>query len=161
MTLVKSLFLSGAIASLTASIALADPKPANSVNADPQTVANAFAGKTMRWKNCKAGVYYGGKWEAQALCEKDGSSIGLGKWSVTREGAVCIDLVFYWDENGETKSQPQERNPDCIYHVVDPNGQVWHRWEDDTEWWRGFSDNLVKGFKYKGKIRRLRRKLDV
>ena len=45
MTLVKSLFLSGAIASLTASIALADPKPANSVKADPQTYKDWSTGE--------------------------------------------------------------------------------------------------------------------
>jgi len=153
--------MSGVFLSLMAGGGLADPKPAGAVPADPQTVANAFAGKTMKWKSCKAGVYYGAKWEAQALCEKDGKSIGLGKWSVTRKGAVCIDLVFYWKENGTTKSQPQENNPDCIYHVVDPNGQIWHRWEGDSEWWRGISGNLVKGFKYKSKIRRMRKQLDV
>ena len=77
MTLVKSLFLSGVIASFSASLAVADPKPANSRTADPQTVANAFAGKTMRWKDCKAGIYYGAKWQAQALCLKGSGSVGL------------------------------------------------------------------------------------
>ena len=141
--------------------ALADPKPSGAGRADPNVVANAYAGNTVNWKSCKAGVYYGGAWEATALCEKEGASLGLGKWSVTQKASVCLDLVWYWREGNETKSQPQEKNPDCINHVVDANGQIWHNWDGDNDWWRGVAGNMDKGFKYKRKVKRLRRKLDV
>ena len=161
MKVFKSIAISGVLVLAQMGGAVADPKPQGATRIDPNVVARAYAGNTVNWKSCKAGVYYGAEWQAQAMCEKDGVSLGLGQWSVTQKGSVCINLIWYWREGNETKSQPQEKKVDCIHHVVDRNGQVWHNWEGDSDWWNGFAGNMDKGFKYKRKVRRLRKKLGV
>jgi len=120
-------------------------------------LANLYAGNTNNWKSCKGGIYFGGQWEAQATCTRDGDSVGLGKWSVSRDGSVCWDLNWYWPQgDGTVGTKTDQKN--CTYHLVDSDGTIWRRWQDDQEWWK-IGD--TKGFKYKRQIRRLRKKLNV
>lgn len=140
---------------------LADPKPADAVKADPQAVVNFYAGRTYVWKNCKGGVYYGAGWEAQAYCNKDGPSVGIGTWTVNAKGQLCHTLQWYWPKgSGYGTKEPET---DCINHAGTTSGELWHNWPDSADWWR-LTDNKKfqpKGFKDKSKIKRLRRKLGV
>ena len=142
---------------------IADPKPKGARNASAQTVANAVAGKTHNWKDCKGGIYYGGKWQAQAWCNKDGPAVGLGTWSVNSKGRLCHDLTWYWpkgDGYGSKREPVTARN--CDDHVIAPDGVMWRSWGGEKDWWKfDTNPNLVKGFKHKRKINQLRRKLGV
>lgn len=152
------------LACALASAAPADTKPpAGAKPADPQTIANAHVGKTFAWKSCNGGVYYGGGWEAQAWCNKDGPSVGIGTWSVDRKGRVCQELTWYWPEGDGVGSKTNPvRKQDCHSHVIDTNGEVWRHWDGGPDWWRfENTSNMSKGFKFKSRINRLRRKLGV
>lgn len=148
---------------LSASLAYADPKPSGAKPSSNQTVANFYAGTTRLWKSCKGGVYFGAKFQAQAYCNKSGPSVGLGKWSV-KNGVVCTDLVWYWKQGDGVGSKPADKK-NCIAHVTDAEGQMWRRWNNDADWWRvkAIKDDksASKGFKFKSKVNKLRRKLDV
>lgn len=149
---------------MTASLAIADPKPKNSKRADSQTVANLYAGTSRIWKSCNGGgVYLGGGWEAKSYCNKNSESIGIGKWSV-KKGVMCSDLVWYWKSGNEVKSKPND-SPDCIAHIVDAEGVMWRRWNDDADWWRvqAIKDDKsgVKGFKFKSKYNRMAKKVGL
>jgi hypothetical protein len=149
---------------VTASLANADPKPKNSKRADSQSVANFYAGSTRIWKSCNGGgVYLGGGWEAKSYCNKNSESVGIGKWSV-KKGVICTDLVFYWKDGAEVKSKPND-SPDCIAHIVDANGKMWRRWNDDADWWSlqdiKADNGASKGFKFKSKFNRTSKKLGL
>ena len=155
-----SLALCGVLA--LANTALADTKPKGAKPAPAQTIANIYAGKTQNWKSCKAGIYYGGGWEAQAYCDKSGPSVATGKWSVNSKGKLCHDLDWYWPQGDQYGTK--KGTPDCISHVVDADGVIWRKWdgEPDDQWWQiDKSKSLVKGFKHKRKVNRLRKKLGV
>lgn len=157
-----SIFISGlASAILVGTMALADPKPKGAKPTSGQVVANYYVGKTQAWKSCKAGIYYGGQWQAQAFCEKKGKSVGVGTWSVSANGKLCHDIIWYWPDGDGYGSKPQDR-PDCISHVTDPDGVIWRKWDNDKDWWKlEGSKNLTKGFKFKSKVNRMRKKLGV
>ena len=157
--------LLGAVAICTLALpAMADPKPRGAKPADGQMIANIYVGKTQNWKTCKAGIYYGGKGKAQAYCHKEGDKepgVGIGKWTVTRKGKVCADMIWYWREGDGYGSKPNDK-PDCINHVVDKEGTIWRNWDGNKDWWRlDPKTGVEKGFKYKSKVNRLRRKLGV
>lgn len=159
----KTAALVGAIC-IAASGVQADPKPKGAKNADPQTIANFHAGKTHNWKSCKGGIYYGGGWEAQAYCNREGPAIGIGTWRVNAKGRICHDLTWYWqsgDGSVGSKKDPVTDN-ECTDHVVSPDGTIWRSWGGEADWWRlKTSKSMVKGFKHKAKVNRLRRKLGV
>ncbi|MGB3245355.1 MAG: DUF995 domain-containing protein [Sulfitobacter sp.] len=146
------------LASLAAP-ALADPKPSGAKPPDAQALANLYAGRSETWKSCKGGVYFGGKWEAQAYCARDGESVGLGKWSVSRNGKICHQMSWYWPKGDKTVGSKVE-DTKCIAHLVDAQGTIWRNWEEDNDWWRMDVDKK-KRFELKGKVTRLRRKLNV
>ncbi|MBY6065496.1 DUF995 domain-containing protein [Leisingera aquaemixtae] len=105
-------------------------------------------------------MYYGPRWEAQAYCGKHPDSVGVGKWYIDAKGRVCQKLTWYWAKNGERLSEPGEE--ECISHLTAADGIVWRSWPKDREWWKATnSASLEKGFKFKSKIRRLRKKLKV
>lgn len=146
----------------TPALVAADPKPQNAKPADPQTIANAFAGKTFKWKTCKGGIYYGANWQAQAYCNREGPAVGIGTWSVDANARICHALTWYWFEGDEvgSKSEPvTDRN--CEEHLVDPSGRIWRSWGGETEWWDFPSSYMKKGFLLKSKVTRLRKKLGV
>lgn len=149
---------------VTAFPASADPKPANSALADSQSVANFYVGTSRIWDGCKGGgVYFDGGWEAKAYCDRNTPAVGIGKWSVKR-GVICTDIVWHWKEGSEVKSKRND-SPDCIAHVVDPDGKMWRRWNKDADWW-GVQDikadkKAAKGFKYKSKFNRTAKKLGL
>lgn len=144
---------------LSMSMAQADPKPVGAKAMDRQALANLYAGRTHTWKDCKAGIYYGGGWEAQAFCEKSGKAVGVGTWSVKAGGKLCRQLNWYWPEGGSVGTKAEEEK--CVEHVVDSNGTVWRSWPDDADWWRFNDKNTPKGFKHKRKVNQMRKKLKV
>jgi hypothetical protein len=148
---------------LQSGVASADPKPPGAKYANPQIVANSVAGSTHLWKSCNGGIYYGGNWQAQAWCNKDGPSVGIGTWSVDRKGRLCYKLTWYWPKGDGlgSKSKPVT-DKECDDHLVSKDGTLWRSWGGEPDWWKFHSNpNRVKGFKYKSKINRLRKKLGV
>ena len=147
---------------LSANTAIADPKPRGAKAADPNVVAKMYGGGTSIWKGCKGGIYYGAKWQAQAYCNKQGPSVGLGKWSVDRKGTVCWNLQWYWPQDGEYGTKKQD-GKECIQHLVDKDGTMWRHWTSDgNNWWRvDPNDATEKGFKLKSKVNRVRRKIGI
>jgi len=148
---------------LSAGFVAADPKPKGAKVTDNQTVANFYAGSTRIWKSCNGGgIFFGGGWEAKAYCNKTSPSVGWGKWSV-KKGKICHEIVWYWKKDGEAKSK--KSNKDCIAHVTDADGNMWRRWNDDKDWWRVKSikedKNAAKGFKFKSKFNRTKKKNGV
>lgn len=147
----------------TGSLAVADPKPKNSKQAGSQEIANFYGGTSRVWKSCKGGVYYGGGWEAKAYCNRNGPSVGIGTWSV-KNGKICSDLVWYWKDGDQVKSK-KEDSRDCISHIVDADGKMWRRWNDDADWWsvQSIKDDKSgsKGFKFKSKYNQTARKLGL
>jgi hypothetical protein len=140
--------------------AQADPKPPGARATDAQTLANLYAGKSQLWNSCKGGIYYGGQWQAQAFCSKDGESVGLGEWSVTRRGEVCHELTWYWSAGDGVGSKKDAK--DCISHVTDPQGVIWRKFENDADWWKvENSKSFVEGFKMKSKVSKMRRKVSL
>lgn len=159
-----------AMIALCAGSALAESKPKGSKRAHPQTVANFLAGKTRLWKNCSGGgVYYGPKWQAQAWCKKDDGApaIGIGTWKVNNRGKLCLDLTWYWSEDGGVGQVDKPVGvKDCYEFIQAPDGALLQLWGGDKNnkqgWWRSeTSDKYVKGFKNKSKVNRLRKKLGV
>ena len=164
MSIINKLpFVAGAVLIAFATSGAADPKPKNSKAADSQAVANFYAGTSRVWESCKGGVYFGGQFEAQAYCDKGTPSVGLGKWSV-KGGVICTDLIWHWKDGDGVGSKPSD-NRDCIAHIVDSEGTMWRRWNDDKDWWRvqdiKADKKAAKGFKFKSKVNRMRRKLGV
>ena len=115
--------------------ALADPKPKGAKAVDAQTVANMYGGKSLTWKGCKGGIYYGPNFEAQAYCNKNGKSVGVGKWNVSSKGSLCHNLTWYWPQDDGYGSKPQDKK-ECIHHLVDGDGQIWRNWSGNKDWWR-------------------------
>lgn len=138
--------------------AQADPKPSGAKPPDAQVLANLYAGRTQLWRSCKAGIYFGAKWEAQAYCEKSGKSVAIGKWSVSRDGKLCHDMTWYWKEGDGYGSK---KDGGCVRHLVDADGTMWRKWDSDPEWWRFNEERTPKGFKYKNKVNRLRKQLKI
>lgn len=141
--------------------AMADPKPKGGKRVSAQTVANLYAGKTQLWKQtCKGGIYYGPNWQAMAWCSSHPSDVGVGKWSVDRNGRVCDELNWYWQQGSEVGSKKGDKS--CISHLTDSEGTMWRNWSNDKDWWRlPDPKHLLKGFKFKYKVNRNRRKLGV
>lgn len=160
---VKTVGMMAVVAMLGSGMAIADPKPNGAKAADPQMIANFHAGKTHNWKSCKGGIYYGANWQAQAWCEKSGKSVGLGQWRVDARGQICHELTWYWKKGDGVGSKKGEvSKEDCHEHVVDEIGTVWRSWGGEKDWWPLASNkSIVKGFKHKAKINRLRRQLGV
>ncbi|WP_425044047.1 DUF995 domain-containing protein [Primorskyibacter sp. S87] len=138
----------------------ADPKPKGATGASAQAVANLYGGMTQTWKTCQGGIYYGPNWEAQAWCGKNPDNVGIGKWRVDNKGRVCHDLTWYWP-NSDGYGSKQDGG-ECISHVTDAEGNLWRSWPQDSEWWRATgSKSLNKGFTYKSKVRRAKRKMKL
>lgn len=164
-----NLSLAVAIAAVSASAVAAEPRPRDAKKAPPQQVANFYAGKTQTWRTCNGGgIYYDGGWQAQAYCNKDGEAVGIGTWSISKNGRICHDLTWYWrNEDGSVGSNDKPvTDENCDDIVLAPDGSLWARWvkekNRDDAWWRlNGSDSIKKGNKLKGKINRMRRKLDV
>ncbi len=157
-------FLIGALftASLVsaASVALADPKPRPSKPASAQQIANKFVGHMQIWKSCQGGIYFGGNWEATVYCGKHKESVAVGKWT-TQGGKLCYDVNWYFAENGKVSAKKRAK---CeLEFVTDKDGQMWHRWGDDKDWWRGFpkDKNFAKGNKFKRQTAKQRKRLGV
>lgn len=148
---------------VVASFAQADPKPQNAKRADNQAVANFYGGSAREWSSCNGGgVYFGAGWEAIAFCGKNPKSVGIGKWSV-KKGVICHELVWYWKDNDEIKSK--KNAADCIAHIVDAEGTMWRRWNDDADWWRvqdiKSDKNASKRFKHQSKFNRAKKKIGL
>ncbi len=144
-----------------ATTAAADPKPRPSKPATGQAVAQLFAGKTHVWKDNKGGLYYGAKGEVIAYSSKHKDAVGVGTWTV-RKGKLCHKLTWYAPKDGAVVSK--EKDMKCEFQIVtDKDGQYWHSWESDKDFWRGppKDDNFAKGFKFKNKANRNRKKLGV
>ena len=141
----------------------ADPKPSGAKAANPQVIANYHAGKTHIWKNCKGGIYYGSNWQAQAWCERDGKAVGLGTWKVDGRGKICHELTWYWKgKDGVGSRTPEVTEENCHEHLVDGIGTIWRSWGGEKDWWPlAGTKSLVKGFKHKSKVSRLRNQLGV
>jgi hypothetical protein len=147
------------IACFAATSLSADPKPAGSKPWDAQSIANYYAGKSEVWKNCKGGVYYDGGWVAQAYCNKDGESVGVGTWNV-KNGKVCHQLTWNWPQGDGVGTKDDKAY--CRNLVVAPDGVVWLNWGEDNEWWRlENQDSIVKGFESKRNVNKWRKKLGV
>ena len=166
MKLFKLVALTSMAASfaLAASLASADPKPKNSKRADNQSVATLYAGTSRIWKSCNGGgVYFGAGWEAKAYCNKNSPSVGIGTWSV-KKGVICTQLVWYWKDGSDVKSKKQDKT-DCIAHVIDADGKMWRRWNDDADWWTAHAikddKSGAKGFKFKSKFNRTAKKFGL
>ncbi|MGV6803237.1 MAG: DUF995 domain-containing protein [Ruegeria sp.] len=169
MSHLTKLSLIAVISIATTTVGIADPRPQGAKKAPPQEVANFYAGKTQSWSSCNGGgIYYGGGWQAQAYCKEDGESVGIGTWSISRNGRICHDLTWYWrDEDGSVKSSDKpvsDRNCDDI--VMASDGTLWARWvhkktEADAWWNLNRSESIRQGNKLKGKINRMRRNLGV
>lgn len=156
-------FKLAAVAALSFSLAspgLTDPKPTNAKPVAAQSLANLYAGRTDNWKrNCGGGIYFGGEWQAQAYCNNNGEAVGLGEWSVTRDGRVCWHLTWYWQEGDSYGSKQEEKA--CTRNLVDAEGRVWRTWQSTPgEWWQ-MNVNDRKTFKLKRPIRKLRKKLKI
>lgn len=156
----KAKLVGALIAIMAATPALADPKPKGAKPVDAQTLANMYVGTSQTWKGCKGGIYYGGKYEAQAYCSKEGESVGVGKWTVDRKGRVCHELIWYWPQGKGVGSKPQDKK-ECVAHLMDANGNIWRNWNNDKDWWQLGPKDMIKGFKLKRKVKRLRKKLSV
>lgn len=157
-TLAIFLTISGAFFSTSG--AMADPKPRNANVTAGQELAKLYGGNTQTWEGCQGGIFYGAKGEAQAYCEKHPDSVGVGTWRIDGKGRVCHKLNWYWSSDGALVTK--QDNERCITHRTAEDGIVWRSWPDDNEWWKATgSKSLVKGFKFKSKIRRLRKKLKV
>lgn len=145
----------------TGGAAFADPKPKPAKAASAQVIANKYAGRMHVWKSCKGGVYFGSNWEAVAYCSKHKNSVGVGQWS-TQGGKLCRKITWYFVKNGQLSTKPEEVKCD-VQMVTDQDGQVWHNWENDSDWWRGFpkEKSFPKGSKYKRQISKLRKKYGV
>lgn len=141
--------------------ALADPKPKHAKAASAQMIANKYAGRMHVWKSCKGGVYFGSNWEAVAYCSKHRNAVGIGQWS-TQGGKLCHKITWYSVKDGKLSTKPKEMKCD-VHMLTDQDGQVWHSWESDTDWWQGFprEEHFTKGNKYKRQVRRLRKKFGV
>lgn len=156
----RNLIVAAALSALVLP-AYADPKPRGTKPADGQTVANMYVGKTQTWKRCRGGVFYGGGGAAEAYChiEGDSENVGIGRWTVTSKGRVCADMQWHWGK-GEGKSKRNDE-PDCIDHIVDKDGQIWRRWNDDKDWWKFSDDSVDKGHTLKRKTNKLKRKFGL
>ncbi|WP_193747566.1 DUF995 domain-containing protein [Leisingera sp. ANG-M7] len=140
--------------------ATADPKPQNAAVPAAQELANLYGGKTQIWKKCQGGVYYGPRWEAQGYCAQHPNSVGVGKWHIDGRGRVCQKMTWYHSKDGALIAKEGEE--ECISHLQAADGIVWRSWPKDREWWKATNSvSLEKGFKFKSKIRRLRKKLKV
>lgn len=164
----KSLFAAVIIATSAATPSLADGKPKGAKKAPAQQVANFYAGKTQTWKSCNGGgIYYGGQWQAQAYCNKNTPSVGIGTWSVNAQGRICHDLTWYWREDGKVKSNHKPVGPrNCDDVALAPDGNMWARWVHEKSksdaWWNlTQSENVQSGNKLKGKINRMRRQFGI
>lgn len=159
---IKKITLAACAVLLTATLpAQADPKPRPSKALSAQVVANKFVGTMQVWKSCQGGIYFGGNWEAVAYCGQHKKSVGVGKWT-TRGGKICYEMTWHFVKNGtqQTKVNPMK----CEVEMVsDKDGQVWHSWSSDKDWWRGFprDKNFSKGSKYKRQIAKLRKQYGV
>lgn len=150
-----------ALALGTGSAAVADPKPSQAKAISAQVMANKFAGRTHVWKSCKGGVYFGSNWEAVAYCGKHKNSVGVGQWS-TQGGKLCRKITWYFVKGGQLQSKPEEVKCD-LQMVTDQDGQFWHNWQNDSDWWRGYpkDKSFPKGNKHKRQINKLRQKYGV
>lgn len=139
----------------------ADPKPRPSKPASAQMIANKYAGRMQVWNSCKGGGYFGANWEAVAYCSKHKDSVGVGQWT-TQGGKLCRKLTWYFVKDGKLASKPEEVKCDLQF-VTDSDGQVWHNWTSDNDWWQGFpkEKNFLRGNKYDRQIRKLRKKYGV
>lgn len=141
---------------LAGTFAQADPKPRPAKALSAQMVANKFVGHMQVWKSCNGGIYFGGNWEAVAYCSKSKNSVGVGTWS-TKGGKICYQLNWFFVKDGvlSKKTNPAK----CEVEMVsDKDGQVWHSWVSDKDWWRGYprDKSFPKGNKYKRQIAKLR-----
>lgn len=163
MNRLLSLALATSLALMPATVGSADPKPKGAKNAPAQVVANALAGKTSLWKSCKGGIYFGPNWQATAWCSKKGDAVGLGTWKVNSKGRVCHDLTWYWQDGNKVGSEHKPvTKENCDDHVIAPDGAIWRSWGGEKDWWKlTGSKSFVKGFKFKRKTSRLRKKLGV
>ena len=152
-------FVSASLA-ITATTALADPKPRPSKPASAQQIANKFVGTTQIWKSCSGGIYFGGNWDATAYCDKNKNSVAVGKWT-TQGGKLCYKVLWHFVKDG--KLSTKERAKCELSFVTDADGQMWHRWGDDKDWWRGFpkDKNFSKGDKFKRKSAKVRKNLGI
>lgn len=164
----KKIISTALVLSSVAVMAKAEPLPDGAKKAPPQMVANFYAGKSQTWRSCNGGgIYYGGGWQATAYCNDQGPSIGIGTWSVDRNGRICHDLTWYWPDGGGVGSSDKPVTAEnCDDIALAPDGMLWARWVKEKNksdaWWRlNDSDNIDKGNKYKRKFDRLRRKLGV
>jgi len=159
---VAILSIAGALA-LSVNPAVADPKPKGAKASDSQTIANFYAGTTRIWKRCNGGgIYFGAGWEAKAYCNQNAPAVAWGEWSV-KKGKLCSQVVWHWRKDGQARSE--EGKKDCIAHITDAEGTIWRRWNDDKDWWRLQSvkedKKAVKGFKFKSKFNRTKKKSGV
>ncbi|WP_139816234.1 DUF995 domain-containing protein [Planktotalea arctica] len=157
--LLKAMFACGLM--LTLAPAHADPKPRPATALSAQVVANKFVGHMQVWKGCKGGIYFGGNWEAVAYCGDNKDTVGIGSWN-TKGGKICYQVTWYFVKTGQL-SQKQRPAKCEVAMVSDKDGQVWHSWESDSDWWRGFprEKHFAKGNKYKRQIAKLRKKYGV
>jgi hypothetical protein len=142
-------------------IALADPKPQGAQPANPQKVAQAYAGKTDLWEaDCNGGIYFGPNWQARAWCADKSDNLGAGAWRVEDDGRMCNRLTWYWP-NGNRAGRTRGEEI-CISHVADRRGKLWRSWPDSTEWWpMDGASGMVRGYKFQANVRETRSKLGL
>lgn len=131
----------------------AGSKPRGAKPANPKMIIQLYAGNTWVWS--KGGLYMmpGGK--AQAVWEQ---SIGSGTWSVTTKGTLCRTMIWHWiGDGGKAGSEPKRQ---CNRHVVDKDGVIWQRHDEDNDWYRLNIDGKIKrGNKIKSIYRKIERKI--
>lgn len=79
-----------------------------------------------------------------------------------RGGKVCYQITWHFVKDGQRLTKAQDGKCE-VAMVSDKDGQVWHNWSNDSDWWRGFPQdkNFTKGSKYKRQIAKLRKKYGV
>lgn len=89
--------------------------------------------------------------------------MGRGTWDV-KNGVICSDLVWYYKDGAKIKSKPGD-SPECIAHVVDADGKMWRRGNDDADWSSVTTvkndTSASKGFKFKSKLNRTSKKFGL
>jgi hypothetical protein len=158
MRVLRTAYLSSILLLSLAAPSVADPMPRGAKPAQPQKIAQAYAGRTDIWEEgCNGGIYFSPNWQARAWCAESSDNVGAGSWRVDESGRLCQSLNWYWP-NG-TRAGVSAGEELCISHVVDRWGKMWRNWPGDAEWWP--MERLPKGYKFQSDVQQARARLGI